>query len=207
MLKSIKVDLAAYTTIEEIKSQYSFKTFSDCLHTMSNFFKSNNISPRDNISNSYSESIFNLKNELLLKLDHLQASEHKNTERIIKMNRAVEESLLKPVSRKVNDIHLSILKDFNTEKNSVFVEKKNPEKEDQKLELKIQDLKTIISEQEKSILEYRELLEKEEAMAKEYFRCMKTLNQNMKVQNSTFGKKIFINLPVEEAEELFYLIP
>lgn len=207
MLKSIKVDLAAYSTIEEIKTNYSFKTFSDCLHTMSNFFKSNNISPRDNITNSYSESIFNLKNELLLKLDHLQASEHKNTERIIKMNRAVEETILKPVGKKINDIHYSTVKDYNAQKNSEVLSKSGTENQKAALELKIKNLRDIISEQEKSILEYQSLLEKEEAKSKEFFRCMKTLNQNMKVQNSTFGKKVFINLPVEEAEQLFYLIP
>ena len=207
MNKSLNIDITAYEGISEIKKNYSFKSFSDCISSMTYFFKNNNISPRENILNNYSESLFALKKELLNKLEDIEKKEHQNTERVIKIQRRIEEDLLKPVSKKINDIHKSTITDFNTKHNLEHLKKQEIESYKSKEINKVLELNEIIKEQDKSIEEHKKISDNQEKLLAEYYRCMKKLNENMKVEKTTFGKKIYINLPVEDAEKLFHLIP
>jgi hypothetical protein len=64
-------------------------------------------------------------------------------------------------------------------------------------------LTKLNEELEKSQLKNRLLEEKTE----EYHRCLEAINKAVKLEKTTAGDKIFINLSKKEAENLFYLIP
>jgi hypothetical protein len=46
-----------------------------------------------------------------------------------------------------------------------------------------------------------------EEKTQEYHRCLEAINKAVKLEKTTTGDKIFINLSKKEAENLFYLIP
>ena len=207
MRNTIKITNEAKESLDWLKSNFSFTNFSIAIETASTFFKNNNINPREVMINNFSNSIFKLEKELSLKMENILEIENKNTERIIKLNRRIEEDILKPVNKKINDIHVSVLNDYNNIHNEKVLKSNDENVSDKALIDNISELKKIIDQQNKSISGYKDLVEKHESENKEYFRCMKTLNQNMKVENTPSGKKIYINLPVDEAENLFHLIP
>ncbi|MFM9512824.1 BfmA/BtgA family mobilization protein, partial [Flavobacterium psychrophilum] len=206
-----KITKESKNGLEWLKKNYSFNTYSIAIDTAIQFFKNNNISPRERIYNNYSEAIFNFKNELFLKLDEFEKKENENTERIIKLNRRFELDYLKPINVKLFDVHKNSIDDFNDKNNSKVISNiiGNSAIETSNLQ-NIEENKKLnetIIKQENAIKfwkEQNEILEKEK---KEYHRCMEKLNRNMKVEKTLMGKKPYINLSVEETEKLFYLIP
>ncbi|EKT3964913.1 hypothetical protein AAIP55_002378 [Flavobacterium psychrophilum] len=190
MLENLKITKESKNGLEWLKKNYSFNTYSIAIDTAIQFFKNNNISPRERIYNNYSEAIFNFKNELFLKLNEFEKKENENTERIIKLNRRFELDYLKPMNIKLFDVHKNSIDDYNDKNNSKVVSTIEDELlKTNKLNEKIKSLEIQLEKKDKDL--------------NEYHRCLKILNENVRFKDSV----PIINLSVEKINELFYLIP
>lgn len=201
MNKSLKIDILAYNSLDKIKSDEAFKSFSDCVLSMCNFFKHNKISPRELLNDNFSQTLLDFKNEILINFKNLNDNNNNNTERVIKIERRFEIDYFKPMNIKLIDIHKSSTQIHNDNSN----EKKFEDLKDNSKELL--ELKNQLINSEKELNKKIELINIIEKNNKEYHRCLETLNKSMKVELVGNTKRPYIDLPVDEAEELFYLIP
>jgi hypothetical protein len=211
MLENLKIRTESKKGLEWLKENYSFTTYSVAIDTVIQFFKNNNINPRETIYNNYSETIYNFKKELFLKLEGIEKKENDNTERVIKLNRRIEEDLIKPIRKNVYEIHSVAIDYHNTKSNENLI--KNIIEEDNKtlnessnLD-KIKELEKVISDQDAIMKKTNSIIEEQDKKMIEYHRCLKKLNDNVGFEKGFSGKKVFIDLPFDEVQELFYLIP
>ena len=207
----MKVNSLSKDGLDWLIEQYRFTTYSDCITTIVSFFKNNNVNPRDSITNGFSETIFNLKKELLQKLEEIEKKESDNTERVIKINRRIEEDSIKPIRKNVFEIH-SIAMDYynsksndNLVKNSLEVENKTS---NENLNIdKIKELEKVIYEQDNNLKKTNAIIDEQDKKLKEYHRCLKILNEKVGFVDGLTGRKVYIDLPFAEVQNLFHLIP
>ena len=207
----MKVNSLSKDGLDWLIEQYRFTTYSDCITTIVSFFKNNNVNPRDSVTNGFSETIFNLKKELLQKLEEIEKKESDNTERVIKINRRIEEDSIKPIRKNVFEIH-SIAMDYynsksndNLVKNSLEVENKIS---NETLNLdKIKELEKVIYEQDNNLKKTNTIIDEQDKKLKEYHRCLKILNEKVGFVDGLTGRKVYIDLPFAEVQSLFHLIP
>lgn len=194
---TVKLTKEAKEQLDWLKSSFNFTSFSVCIETIGFFFKNNKINPRDLLTENYTQAIYNLKKDIHSSIENLLNVDNNNTERIIKINRKFEIDYLKPMNIKLFDIHKNSIHEFNQNSNEKIISNIT------------EDSKKIIQLNEKIEIMQLEIQNKKNELSKatndlsEYHRCLKTLNENMKIKDGI----PFINLPVNEAEDLFYLIP
>lgn len=206
MRNTIKISSEAKSELDWLKASFSFSNFSITIETVVQFFKNNKINPREVLSNNYSEALFELKKEIALNFEKLEAIENNNTERIIKLNRRIEEDYIKPSNRKLMSINEITQELWSQKKVDDFVEKNTPNQTVEKSIGKIEELQKNSALQEKAISDYKDIILKQEGELREYHRCLKVLSENVKFEKAILGDKYLINLKKEEIEKLFYLI-
>lgn len=187
----MRVSPAAKEGIDWLKQTYNFKTYNDCITTIEHFFKVSNISPRESFGNEYSKNITDFRQEMNSKFDALINSCVENAERIININREIEEGLLKPIHSNISDIHVY----------SMALQMEKNEDSD-----KIKKLEKQIFDQSITIRKLNTIIEQQEIKIKEYNRCLTVLDANIVMEKSFTRKTVMINLPPEEVSGLFHLI-
>lgn len=210
-MKTLKITEDAHEGLDWLKELLNVPSYSLCIFESVRFFKENNISPRETISNNYSQSLFNFKKELFLRLEEIEKKENDNTERVIKINRRIEEDSIKPIRKNVFEIH-SIAMDYynsksndNLVKNSLEVENKIS---NETLNLdKIKELEKVIYEQDNNLKKTNAIIDEQDKKLKEYHRCLKILNEKVGFVDGLTGRKVYIDLPFAEVQNLFHLIP
>lgn len=211
MLENLKITSESKKGLEWLKEAYSFTTYSVAIDTVVQFFKNNNVSPKDLISNSFSESLFNFKKELFLKLEEIEKKENDNTERVIKINRRIEEDSIKPIRKNVFEIHSVAMDFYNSKSNdnlikSVLADDKKISNESLNIN-KILELEKVISDQDSNISKTNAIIDEQDKKLKEYHRCLKILNEKVGFVDGLTGRKVYIDLPFAEVQNLFHLIP
>lgn len=203
-MENLKITPESKRGLEWLKETYGFRTYSIGIDAVVQFFKHNKINPRDSLSENYSQTLFDFKKEILFEFKTLFERGNLNTERVIKLNRRIEEDFIKPINKKIIDIHKVTLDSYNEKSNNDLVKNILDEKDNSESDkLKIQELDKLILKQEKLINDYKKIVEEKDKDLKEYHRCLKTLNLNMRIDSG----RPYINLSVSDAEDLFYLIP
>ena len=208
---NIRLSKTAKESLDWLKTNYDFTSFSDCVTTMGTFFKSNAVSPRETVSKNFSESLFNLKNEIIFKLEEIKKQEHDNIERVIKINRRIEEDLIKPIKKNVYEIHGVVIEKHNSRANELLM--KNAIDDDTKILIesssldKIKELEKVIYQQDINTKKNRFIIEEQDKKMNEYHRCLRILNEKVGYVDNIMGKKVFIDLPFDDVQALFYLIP
>lgn len=98
------------------------------------------------------------------------------------------------------------LQNFNSLFNDTVLKNKLKQSENSVDENKIIKLEGVIDKQEKQIKSYQTSIEKNDSDLNDFYKRLRTLNLNMKVEKTAIGKKAYIDLPIEEIEILFDII-
>jgi uncharacterized coiled-coil protein SlyX len=194
MPKPIKLSDELALKFEALKLRLRYTKNTDFINDMCDFFEVNNVNLK---SENYKSSFTVLTEFLNKKFNQLQAR-----------NTAVERDYFVSFNRKIDSIYEESIKNDIAKSNEKLVEnlpKLDNSNEDHSF--KITEFEKLILSQEKSIDSSNNIIAKQDDLIKEYHRCLKLLNENIKFENGISGKKVFINLPLEEANKLFYLIP
>lgn len=206
MRNTIKITTEAKKELEWLKATFSFPNFSVAIESAALFFQNNKVNPKHILINNYSEIILEFKKDMTEHFTKLENIENSNSERIIKINRRIEEDYIKPINKKLIVLQNMAIDKYNSESNQLLLKNSDSKNNNNSDLLKIEELNKNSLLQEKAIKEYTNIIDKQDLKLKEYHRCLKTLNENM-VAEKGFNSKLIINLPKEKAEELFYLIP
>lgn len=211
MLENLKITPESKEGIEWLKQAYSYRTYSIAIDNVVLFFKRNKINPTDDISENYSQVMFDLKKELIDNFKEVIKNNDKNSDRIIRIVKNIENLSIKP-NVKITAENNTILKtEFSKNRNKEIINQSinldiNENLQDENL-TKILELENIILEQDKLIKSKDLIAENLDLKIKEYHKCLKKLNENVGFVDGLTGKKVYIKLPFEEVEKLFYLIP
>lgn len=210
-MKTLKITKEAHEGLDWLKESINAPSYSICIFESVRFFRENNVSPRSSIFNNFEDSFSKFKNELITNFGEIKEKEHVNSERIIKLIRRIEIDSVLTIREKTNEIHSIITQDIDKKiiENNLNsnIDLDNHSIESANLTIKNEKLIGVNSELSKSVFEKDNLISDLENSLKEYKRCLETLNKNVRYSTGIGAKKIFIDLTVEEVENLFYLIP
>ncbi|NJM80499.1 MAG: hypothetical protein HC854_14390 [Flavobacterium sp.] len=201
MSKTIRLTDEAKDGLDWLKEAYNFTNFSIAVETCSLFFKNNKVNPRDLLSENFSQTLLEFKKEMIHSFEKVIENNNDNIERVIKIERRFEIDYFKPSNIKLIDIHKSNVQSSNDKSNNEIINSlKDTSKELLDLNSKIK-----ILESDNKLKD--DLIKSLETEKLEYHRCLKKLNESMRVEKFENSNRPYINLTVSEAEELFYLIP
>ena len=203
MAINIKITETAKESLDWLKSNYQFNNFSDCINTVGTFFKSNYVSPRDNVSTSFSENLSGVKNEIV----KLKKFIDKDSQSLRKRHGAIERDYFIGMNRKLDAVFKILVKD-SVEKNNTILEKEvvsfetsGNENNNDNLIIK---LKKEITEYSDQLQNFSTIVNTQENVFKEYKNQFNVIKKNIIYEKNTFGKtKVVIELTQEEVENIF----
>lgn len=210
MAINIKLSETAKESLDWLKTNYQFNNFSDCINTIGTFFKANYVSPRETISNNYSESLAGVKTEIV----DLRKFISDDSQSLRKRFGAIERDYYIITNRKLDAVYKILLDNSIDKSNANLVDTilKNDtnvsipnetitvnQNEDSVLKLKKE-----IKELDEQVTSYSRIVDSQENTFKEYKRVLNNIKKNIIPEKTPFGKtKLLIDLTQEEIEELF----
>lgn len=213
MAVNVKISETAKESLDWLKTNYQFNNFSDCINTIGTFFKSNYVSPRETISNNYSESLAGVRTEIV----DLRKFISDDSQSLRKRFGAIERDYYIATNRKVDAIYKILIEGSIDKSNAVIAENIlnndsvvsvsdniNPVSNNDDI---ISKLKKEISEYDTQIKSYSSIVDSQENTFKEYKKVLNNLKKNIGYEKNTFGKtKVVIDLEKEEVEAMFNLL-
>ncbi|SHH86817.1 hypothetical protein SAMN05444481_13620 [Flavobacterium frigidimaris] len=213
MAVNVKISETAKESLDWLKTNYQFNNFSDCINTIGTFFKSNYVSPRETISNNYSESLAGVKSEIV----DLRKFISDDSQSLRKRFGAIERDYYILTNRKIDAVYKILLESSIDKTNSDIAENIlnndsvvstsdtiNPVNNNDDIVLK---LKREIAEYDTQIKSYSSIVDSQENTFKEYKKVLNNLKKNIGYEKNTFGKtKVVIDLEKEEVEAMFNLL-
>ncbi|OXA65332.1 hypothetical protein B0A67_24505 [Flavobacterium aquidurense] len=213
MAVNVKISETAKESLDWLKTNYQFNNFSDCINTIGTFFKSNYVSPRETISNNYSESLAGVKSEIV----DLRKFISDDSQSLRKRFGAIERDYYILTNRKIDAVYKILLESSIDKTNSDIAENIlnndsvvstsdtiNPVNNNDDIVLK---LKREIAEYDTQIKSYSSIVDSQENTFKEYKKVLNNLKKNLGYEKNTFGKtKVVIDLEKEEVEAMFNLL-
>lgn len=208
MTKMIRVTEVSKKSLDWLIDQYSFTTYNDCITTIAVFFQNNNVNPRDSISNNFSISLSEAKYEIKTDIVDLKKFIKEDSQSIRKRHGAIERDYFIAMNRKIDSIYKKLIDDSIEERNEIL-EKKIINKEDDAIDYSdaLKKNNELLESRNKTINELQTIVDKQDRTMNEYFQTLKKLNDSIKYEKTLTGNKIFINLSLEEVNDLFKLIP
>lgn len=208
MTKMIRVTEVSKKSLDWLIDQYSFTTYNDCITTIAVFFQNNNVNPRDSISNNFSISLSEAKYEIKTDIVDLKKFIKEDSQSIRKRHGAIERDYFIAMNRKIDSIYKKLIDDSIEERNEIL-EKKIINKEDDAIDYSdaLKKNNELLESRNKTINELQTIVDKQDITMNEYFQTLKKLNDSIKYEKTLTGNKIFINLSLEEVNDLFKLIP
>lgn len=219
MYINIKISEKAKENIDNLKEDNKFSTFSECINEISRFFKTNNLSPRDIIAVNEKQTLFEnhyaLLNEFkilkeLFKVDFIELKKFikEDSQSLRKRHGALERDSFIPMGRKIDSIYKKLIDDGIDERNEKL-EKKLINDDDKVIDYSdaLKKNNELLESRNKTINELQTIVDKQDITMNEYFQTLKKLNDSIKYEKTLTGNKIFINLSLEEVNDLFKLIP
>lgn len=219
MYINIKISEKAKENIDNLKEDNKFSTFSECINEISRFFKTNNLSPRDIIAVNEKQTLFEnhyaLLNEFkilkeLFKVDFIELKKFikEDSQSLRKRHGALERDSFIPMGRKIDSIYKKLIDDGIEERNEKL-EKKLINDDEKGIDYSnaLKKNNELLESRNKTINELQTIVDKQDITMNEYFQTLKKLNDSIKYEKTLTGNKIFINLSLEEVNDLFKLIP
>lgn len=208
MYKSMKVNSLSKDGLDWLIEQYRFTTYSDCITTIVSFFKNNNVSPRDSISNNFTVSLFETKSEIKTDIVDLKKFIKEDSQSMRKRHGAIERDYFMAMNRKIDSIYKKLIDDGIDERNEKL-EKKLINDDEKVIDYSdaLKKNNELLESRNKTINELQTIVDKQDITMNEYFQTLKKLNDSIKYEKTLTGNKIFINLSLEEVNDLFKLIP
>lgn len=213
MAVNVKISETAKESLDWLKTNYQFNNFSDCINTIGTFFKSNYVSPRETISNNYSESLAGVKSEIV----DLRKFISDDSQSLRKRFGAIERDYYISTNRKIDAVYKILLEGsidksnsdiaeniLNNDSNISVLESTNSINSNDEV---VSKLKREILEYDTQIKNYSSIVDSQENIFKEYKKAFNSLKKNIGYEKNTFGKtKVIIDLTQEEVEAMFNLL-
>lgn len=210
MAINIKLSETAKESLDWLKTNYQFNNFSDCINTIGTFFKANYVSPRETISNNYSESLAGVKTEIV----DLRKFISDDSQSLRKRFGAIERDYYIMTNRKLDAVYKMLLDNSIDKsnanladtilKNDTNVSIQNETITVNQNEDSVSKLKKEIKELDEQVTSYSRIVDSQENTFKEYKRVLNNIKKNILPEKTPFGKtKLIIDLTQEEIEELF----
>lgn len=208
MLENLKITTESKKGLEWLKEAYSFTTYSVAIDTVVQFFKNNNVSPRDSISNNIANFLFETKSEIKTDIVDLKKFIKEDSQSMRKRHGAIERDYFMAMNRKIDSIYKKLIDDGIDERNEKL-EKKLINDDDKVIDYSdaLKKNNELLESRNKTINELQTIVDKQDRTMNEYFQTLKKLNDSIKYEKTLTGNKIFINLSLEEVNDLFKLIP
>lgn len=208
MAINVKISETAKESLDWLKSNYQFNNFSDCITTIASFFKNNNVSPRDSISNNFTVSLFETKSEIKTDIVDLKKFIKEDSQSMRKRHGAIERDYFMAMNRKIDSIYKKLIDDGIDERNEKL-EKKLINDDEKVIDYSdaLKKNNELLESRNKTINELQTIVNKQDKTMNEYFQTLKKLNDSIKYEKTLTGNKIFINLSLDEVNDLFKIIP
>ncbi|MDI5899450.1 BfmA/BtgA family mobilization protein [Flavobacterium yafengii] len=194
---NIRIGEKAKNGLDRLKKAGRYTTLTSCLEDIVWFFERNKITPRDRINQELNEQLFRNSISERRSFEELKEFIKADSLSLRKRFGAIERDYFKNFAEKIDAVYSIVNKIPDDELSGYFRDV------DGLFDSRNNMLIKLNEELEKSQLKNRSLEEK----TQEYHRCLEAINKAVRLERTTVGNKIFIDLSKEEAEKLFYLIP
>ncbi|OOV29792.1 hypothetical protein BXU11_07970 [Flavobacterium sp. LM5] len=194
---NIRIGEKAKNGLDRLKKAGRYTTLTSCLEDIVWFFERNKITPRDRINQELNEQLFRNSISERRSFEELKEFIKADSLSLRKRFGAIERDYFKNFAEKIDAVYSIVNKIPDDEISGYFRDV------DGLFDSRNNMLIKLNEELEKSQLKNRSLEEK----IQEYHRCLEAINKAVRLERTTVGNKIFIDLSKEEAEKLFYLTP
>jgi len=213
-MKNMKVSELAKENFDSLKDRFDFPSSSECIIAVYNFFKNNNVSPREILSNNYSSLLFDMKKEIKEEFADLKKYMQSDSQSLRKRHGAIERDYFISFSRKLNDIHDVVIEKNNDSiiskiEDNIYNDNNKYESErNNEIDTKVDDasinFQKTLENKNKTIKEYEEIIAKQDIDFKKYSKALNQIKNNISFEKSSFGKsKVIITLEEDEVHNIF----
>ena len=207
-MKTLKITEDAHEGLDWLKDLLNVPSYSLCILESVRFFKNNNVSPRDSINNTFTNYLIETKSEIKTDIVDLKKFIKEDSQSMRKRHGAIERDYFMAMNRKIDSIYKKLIDDGIEERNEKLESKLISD--DEKVIDYSDALKKnneLLESRNKTINELQTIVDKQDRTMNEYFQTLKKLNDSIKYEKSLTGNKIFINLSLDEVNDLFKIIP
>lgn len=203
MIQQLKIHSDAKKGLEWIKEFYSFRDYTTTVETVVQFFKINNVSPRDTLSNNLKEDAAEKHLLLLSEFKTLNATLKKEFKPLIEIYKAVERDQLKPIHRKIDTIYTNMVDDKTIFENATLEKKEQALEEVPKLLEQIKKLKVRNDQLSQSNSVLNKLVANKDTHLRGCVKYLSLIFSRVSKEKNSFGKdKIILDVSDDERKEM-----
>ena len=203
MIKNVRFSQITKESLDWVKTTYSFSTYDVAVSTVIQFFKINNVSPRDILSNNTKQDTAEKHLLLLNEFKILNANLKREFKPLIEIYKAVERDQLKPIHRKIDTIYTNLVDDKTIFENTTLEKKEHAMEEVPKLNKQIINLNKKIEELSNSNANLHKIIDDKDVDLKGCRKYLTLIFSRVSVEKNTFGKdKILVDVSDAERKEM-----
>ncbi len=187
---NIRIGENAKKGLDRLKKTGGYSTLTSCLEDIVWFFERNQITPKDLINQELNHHLYQNRMKEKKEIEDLKEFIKKDSLSLRKRFGAIERDYFKKFESKIDSVY--------------EVVHKIP---DEELEGYFRDMDWLLTSRTSTIETLNKELEASQLKINEYHRCLKALNKAVRMEKTTTGHRLYLNMQREEAEPLFHLIP
>jgi hypothetical protein len=204
MAKQVTLSAEAKISLDRLKKEYSFSSYNNCIVRIDAFFKDNNLSPKDKVSNNASDVIEKKTKELKGDIQDLKKYIAADSQSLRKRYGALERDYFKTFDRKIETIYQKIIIENSLKKERINEQDITTPQVSNLDNNSTQKDKIKIKQQFDSINNYQKMIDTLEKTQRNDRHIISKIKENISYERSTFGKtKTILNFSQEELEKLF----
>jgi hypothetical protein len=204
MAKQVTLSAEAKISLDRLKKEYSFSSYNNCIVKIDAFFKDNNLSPKDKVSNNASDVIEKKTKELKGDIQDLKKYIAADSQSLRKRYGALERDYFKTFDRKIETIYQKIIIENSLKKERINEQDITTPQVSNLDNNSTQKDKIKIKQQFDSINNYQKMIDTLEKTQRNDRHIISKIKENISYERSTFGKtKTILNFSQEELEKLF----
>jgi hypothetical protein len=196
---NIRISLECKSQLDWLKNTYSFTTFNECISQIYYFFKNNDITPNEQISNIFLKNFEEVKFEIN-NLKKVMMDDFKAKEKILKIN---ERDFFTPMSRKINALFENKNIQSIDKRNEHLIEKQEEPSKIRELNKKIISLTQDLSSKNQHLISKDKSIEGINEDLGFYRRLHQILKENTKIEKQLISKhKIVIEWDIDDWKDI-----
>jgi hypothetical protein len=204
MAKQVTLSAEAKISLDRLKKEYSFSSYNNCIVRIDAFFKDNNLSPKDKVSNNASEVIEKKTKELKGDIQDLKKYIAADSQSLRRRHGAIEKEYFQTFNRKIETIYQKIIIENSLKKERMNEQDTTTTQVSNLDNNSSQKDKIKIKQQFDSLNSYQKIVDTQEGTFRNLRHIINKIKENISYEKSTFGKpKTVLNITKEELELLY----
>lgn len=196
---NIRISRECKSQLDWLKKTYDFPTFNECISQVHYFFKRNNISPNEQISNVFLKNFLELKSDLKNFKIEINENLKENLKENVKILKSNERDILTPMSRKINTLFENKIDQSIDKRNGILIEKAEEPNIISQQNKKIISLTQDLSSKNQQLNSMQKSIEGINEDLRFYRKLHEIVKENTKIEKQLIGKdRVVIEWDIED---------